>query len=76
MAVDKKVKVADKSAKNKLVKFFNEIKAEVRRITWPTKKEVKKASIAVAVVCIVYMIYIGVLDSAYQYLYNLVFNIK
>jgi preprotein translocase subunit SecE len=76
MAVDGKVKVASKTSKKDWLGFFREIKAEVKRITWPTKKEVKKASIAVLVVCAMYVAYVGVLDVLFKNLFQLIFKTK
>lgn len=76
MAVDGKTKVLEKPDKKGIVKFFREIKAEVKRITWPTKKDVKKAAVAVAVLCLIYIAYIGVVDYAFKNLFELVFKIK
>ena len=76
MAVDGKVKVVEKTNRDGVSKFFREIKAEYKRITWPNKKDVKKASIAVGVLCLVYIVYVGVLDYAFQNLFKLVFNVK
>ena len=39
------------SEKNNHFKFFKEMKAEVKRITWPSKDDTKKALIAVGVIC-------------------------
>jgi preprotein translocase, SecE subunit, bacterial len=75
MAVENKVK-SEKKAKNQfLVKFFREIKAESSRITWPTKKDVKKASIAVGVLCLIYILYVGVVDYAFQNLFKWIYKI-
>lgn len=80
MAVDGKVKTKDQVAKKgfftSVIQFFKEVKAETKRITWPTKKDVKKAGIAVATFCIIYMIYIGGLDFIFQNLFKVVFRIK
>ena len=76
MAVGGKVKVAGKPNREVMFKFFREIKAEVKRITWPTRKDVKKAAIAVGVLCLVYVTYVGVLDYAFQNLFTFIFKIK
>ena len=76
MAVDGKVKVTEGSSRKGLGKFFREIKAEVKRITWPSMKDVKKAVIAVIVFCLFYVVYIGVLDGAFKNLFELLFRTK
>ena len=75
MAVDGKIRIAEKPS-NFIVKFFRGIKAEVKRITWPSKKDVKKATGAVAVLCLIYVVCVGIFDYAFQSLFELVFKIK
>ena len=48
MAVTGNVKVKKNSNQKGLVKFFRELKAEAKRITWSSKQDVKKATLAVA----------------------------
>ena len=42
MAVNGNVKVKEKSNQKGIVKFFKELKAEAKRITWPSKKILKR----------------------------------
>lgn len=76
MAVDGKVKVTEGSSKNGIRKLYREIKAELKRITWPSKKDIKKAVIAVVVFCLFYVIYVGILDGAFKNLFELIFGTK
>ncbi|MEG2602931.1 MAG: preprotein translocase subunit SecE [Carnobacterium sp.] len=64
------------SEKNSLSKFFREIKAEVKRITWPSKDDTKKALIAVGVVVLIYIVLVGGLDYIFSSLFKLIFNLK
>ena len=67
MAVKENVNLTKESPKKGgLFKFFKEVKAEVKRITWPSKKETKKAFIAVGVVVLIYLILVGGLDYIFQ----------
>ena len=56
---------ADKTSKT--VKFWNGVKAEFKKITWPDKDSLLKQSIAVVAVSVVIGINITVLDFALQY---------
>ena len=57
MAIKENVNINTKtSEKRGLSKFFRELKAEVKRITWPSKDDTKKALIAVGVVVLIYNI--------------------
>ena len=56
MAIKENVNINTKtSEKRGLSKFFRELKAEVKRITWPSKDDTKKALIAVGVVVLIYI---------------------
>ena len=76
MAIKEGVKTKSKSEKNSIAKFFREIKAEVKRITWPSKDDTKKALIAVGVVVLIYIVLVGWLDYIFSSLFKLIFNLK
>jgi len=52
---------------SKPVKFWNGVKAEFRKITWPDKDSLLKQSIAVVAISVVVGIIITILDFALQY---------
>lgn len=74
MAVNGNVKVKEKSNQKGIVKFFKELKAEAKRITWPSKKDIKKATIAVVSFSFLYVIFVGLLDYGFNNLYKLIFK--
>ena len=77
MAVKENVNLTKKSPiKGGLFKFFREVKAEVKRITWPSKNETKKALIAVGVVVLIYLVLVGGLDYIFQNLFKWIFKFK
>ncbi|THB65332.1 MAG: preprotein translocase subunit SecE [Desulfovibrio sp.] len=56
---------ASQSAPSKLgqlVDFFNESKVEIKKVTWPTRKETITTCIAVVVLVIVVSLYLRVID--------------
>jgi preprotein translocase subunit SecE len=61
---------------NGLVVFFTEVKAEVKRITWPSKDETKKAFIAVMVFTLMYTILVGGLDFIFESLFKMILKLK
>ncbi|MCY6371573.1 preprotein translocase subunit SecE [Clostridium ganghwense] len=73
MAVNEKKQVSEPSSKG-LGKFFKEIKAETKRITWPPKNETKKSTIIVLFFCAISAIMIGLMDYGFQGLYKLIFT--
>jgi preprotein translocase subunit SecE len=79
MAVEQRVrdnkKASEKSA-SKINKMFKEIKAEFNRITWPTKKEIKKALAAVVFITAAYMLFVSVADFSFNSAINWLFAVK
>lgn len=66
----------EKAANNGVIGFFREVKAEVKKITWPSKDETKKAFIAVIVFTLMYTILVGGLDSIFSNLFKIILNMK
>lgn len=75
MADNSKVK-SNTAKKSGIFKFFREVKAEVKRITWPSKNETKKALIAVAVFVLIYVVIIGGFDYIFQNLFEVILKLK
>lgn len=61
---------------NGIIGFFREVKAEVKKITWPSKDETKKAFVAVVVFTLMYTILVGGLDSIFSSLFKIILNLK
>lgn len=76
MAENIKMKSKDATKKGGIFKFFREVKAEVKRITWPSKNETKKALIAVAMFALVYIIMIGGMDYIFQNFFEAILKLK
>jgi preprotein translocase subunit SecE len=74
MAVTGNVKLKEKPNKKGIVNFFKELKAETKRITWPSKQDVKKATYAVASFTLLFVLYVGLLDYGFNNLYMLIFK--
>jgi len=43
-------------------KFFNEVKSELGKVTWPTKQQVIKLTLVVVVISIIVGLFLGGLD--------------
>ncbi|WP_066889819.1 preprotein translocase subunit SecE [Clostridium nigeriense] len=77
MAVKENVNLTKKTPSNGgIFNFFRGVKAEVKRITWPSKNETKKALIAVGVVVLIYIVLVGGLDYIFQNLFKFILNFK
>ena len=64
------------SKKGGIMKFFRGIKSEFKKITWPSKKEKKKAVIAVVICSGIYLVLVGGLDYVFQNLFEAILNLK
>ena len=62
MAVQGNVKLKNTKKRFSLLSYFREIKAEIKRITWPTKKELLKNTGVVLTVVYSYIILVWGLD--------------
>ena len=74
MAVTGNVKAKKNLDQKGIVKFFRELKAEAKRITWSSKQDVKKATLAVATFSFLFVIFVGLLDYGFNNLYKLIFK--
>lgn len=51
---------------NAVVKYFNETRAELRKVTWPTSEETKNLTIIIVIVTVAMAIFLGTLDYLFQ----------
>ncbi len=51
---------------SRVVGFFRDVRAELRKVTWPTTDELKKATLVIVIFVSILGIAIGVLDIAFQ----------
>ena len=76
MSVKNNAKTEKTIKSNGLIGFFREVKVEVKRITWPSKDETKKAFIAFVVFTLMYTILVGGLDSIFVSLFEIILKLK
>lgn len=75
MAVNKVKEVKAKKSSGPF-KFVREIKAEVKRISWPTKEDTKKTFLAVVTFVLICLVLVGGLDIVFNKLFDLVMKFK
>jgi len=51
--------------------FFGEVKTEMRKVTWPTKRDTVKDTIAVIVISLIVAVFLGGLDFLFTKILNL-----
>ena len=67
----------EKTVKNNgLFGFFREVKAEVKRITWPSKDETKKAFVAVIIFTLLYTLLVVGFDFIFRNLFEIILKLK
>lgn len=76
MSVKNNAKTEKTIKNNGLAVFFKEVKEELKRITWPSKDETKKAFVAVVIFTLIYTILVGGLDSIFENLFKIILNLK
>ncbi|HIS24371.1 MAG TPA: preprotein translocase subunit SecE [Candidatus Faeciplasma gallinarum] len=57
---------------NRIVKFFKDLISEVKKVVWPSKKQLLNNSAIVLAVCILSGIALFIVDSVFGLLLNLV----
>lgn len=59
--------MGDSAEKQSRPSFFQGVKAEFKKISWPDRQSTLKQSVAVVVISIVVGVVIAILDYAFQY---------
>jgi preprotein translocase subunit SecE len=52
-----------------VVGFFRDVRAELRRVTWPTFDELKKATLVIVIFVTILGIVIGLMDAMFQFVF-------
>ena len=76
MSVKNNAKTESVAKKNGLFGFLREVKAEVKRITWPSKDETKKAFVAVITFTLLYILLVGGFDFIFRNLFEIILKLK
>ena len=67
--VDKK---ASRKQQNRITRFFRETVGELRKVTWPTRREAINLTIVVLIVIALMSAFLGVLDFIYSQFFVLI----
>lgn len=60
----KEIEKASKKKPGRITTFFKEVRAEMKRVTWPTRQDVLRWSGVVVAALLFFGIYVAVLDNA------------
>jgi len=50
----------------KAIKFFQEVRQEMKKVTWPNRKEISGSTVVVIITVLIVAIYLGVIDNILQ----------
>jgi preprotein translocase subunit SecE len=59
----------------KIFKFLREVRLEMKKVTWPTRKEITGSTSVVIVTVIIVSIYLGIVDNILQQAMLLLVNL-
>ena len=59
--------------KDKVVKFFEDVLKEMKKVTWPTTDELKESTVVVIVVCLVIAAFTYIIDMAINQIFKGIF---
>ncbi|MCF8305995.1 MAG: preprotein translocase subunit SecE [Ignavibacteriales bacterium] len=48
--------------KEKIVNFVNDVVKEMKKVTWPTREELKESTTVVIVVCLIFAVFTYLVD--------------
>ena len=66
--------IMEKKMKNPF-KFFQEVKQEAFKVTWPTGKETVQGTIMVAIMAIIASLFFLLIDQFYKFFLDIILNI-
>ncbi len=59
--------------KEKIINFVNDVVKEMKKVTWPTRDELKESTTIVIAVCIILAVFTYVIDMAISQLFKGIF---
>jgi len=59
--------------KEKIINFFNDVVKEMKKVTWPTKEELKESTTIVIVVCIIIAVFTYIIDMSISQIFKGIF---
>jgi preprotein translocase subunit SecE len=63
-----------KSWPDKIKSFYNEVRTEMRKVTWPSWKEVRGTTTVVIITVFIFALYFGIIDFIIQHGVTALFN--
>ncbi len=73
-SVAKKTETVKEKKPNKLVRYFKEVRAELRHVIWPSRREATNLTLIVLAVTASMSIFLGLIDWLLTQLFTLIIN--
>jgi len=67
--------MAPAPANNRITKYFKEVRAEIRKVTWPSRAEVTRLSTIVIVVLVAGSVVMALVDYAFSWLMKIIISL-
>jgi len=58
----------------RLIKFIKEVRNELKRVSWPSREEIRGSTTVVIVIVLILAVFIGLVDRALTYLVSFIFG--
>jgi preprotein translocase subunit SecE len=59
--------------KEKIINFFNDVVKEMKKVTWPTKDELKESTTIVIIVCLILAAFTYIVDMGVTVIFKGIF---
>ncbi|MFZ5947007.1 MAG: preprotein translocase subunit SecE [Stygiobacter sp.] len=59
--------------KEKIINFVNDVVKEMKKVTWPTKEELKESTSIVIVVCLILAVFTYIIDMGITWVFKGIF---
>lgn len=56
--------------KEKIINFFKDVSKEMRKVTWPTKEELKESTMITIVVCLIIAAFTYLIDMSISQIFK------
>ncbi len=66
------IRVERVSRENRIVRYFRETRAELRKVVWPSRREATRLSLIVVSVTLAMSVFLGIIDWVFSRLIGLI----
>lgn len=63
-----------KNLLNKLVQFLKDVRFELSKVTWPSRRELLGSAVIVVIMSVIVSLFIGVVDLGFSNLVSFIFS--